>query len=37
MKEMTGSFSVAINIIGGGSRNRLLNQFCGTRRSLEAI
>jgi rhamnulokinase len=27
LKEMTGSFIGAINIVGGGSRNRLLNQF----------
>ena len=27
LKEMTGSFIGAVNIVGGGSRNRLLNQF----------
>jgi rhamnulokinase len=26
LKEMTGSFISAVNIVGGGSRNRLLNQ-----------
>jgi rhamnulokinase len=27
LKEMTGSFISAVNIVGGGSRNRLLNLF----------
>jgi rhamnulokinase len=27
LKEMTGTFIGAVNIVGGGSRNRLLNQF----------
>ena len=27
LKEMTGSLIGAVNIVGGGSRNRLLNQF----------
>ena len=27
LKEMTGSFIGSVNIVGGGSRNRLLNQF----------
>ncbi len=27
MKELTGSFIGVVNIVGGGSRNRLLNQF----------
>ncbi len=27
LTEMTGTFSGAVNIVGGGSRNRLLNQF----------
>jgi rhamnulokinase len=27
LKELTGSFIGAVNIVGGGSRNRLLNQF----------
>ena len=27
LKEMTGSFIAAVNIVGGGSRHRLLNQF----------
>ena len=27
LKEITGSFIGAVNIVGGGSRNRLLNQF----------
>ncbi len=38
LKEMTGSFIGAVNIVGGGSRNRLLNQFTANacRRSVLA-